>query len=67
MKNLLYPVFGLIVLGSYTWVLWRGVDPGAASADVRALPPEARAQGPGGAARAGPAFWFVGGGFGGGK
>jgi hypothetical protein len=65
MKALIYPVFGLLVLGSYAFVMMRGIDPGAVSADTRALPPEARAAG--GASRAGPGFWFVGAGFGGGK
>jgi hypothetical protein len=67
-RNLIYPVFGLIVLGSYGWVMMRGIDPGSVAAETRALPPEARTAGQGGSGlRAGPGFWFVGGSYGGGK
>ncbi|MEM1416941.1 MAG: hypothetical protein AAGH15_18735 [Myxococcota bacterium] len=59
MLRLLYPLFGLVVLGGYGYMNVQGIDPGASSYERRALPPAARAAGVGGA------FWY--GGFRGGK
>lgn len=65
-RKLLYPVFGVTVLGGYAFMNLNGIDPGASSTERRALPPAARAAGVGvGGGGAGGAFWY--GGYRGGK
>ena len=58
---ILYPLFGLGVVGGYAYLADRGADPFAAEQERRAAPPEVRATG----GRGGAIFWY--GGFSGGK
>lgn len=63
LRYLLYPLFGLIVIGGYGFYTGTGRDLGATSVQRRSMPPGARA--PSGGFRAAPIFWY--GGYSGGK
>ena len=58
---LLYPLFGLGVVGGYAYLADSGIDPFAVEQERRAAPPEVRSSG----GRGGAVFWY--GGFSGGK
>lgn len=58
MRRLLYPLFGVLVLGGYTGALLSGWDPFTTNSERRNLPAEARAA-PGGY-RHFPTFWGIG-------
>ena len=62
-RRLIYPLFGLCILGMYGASCYAAWDPGAASSDARTMPAGARQ--PGGGFRAAPIFWY--GGYSGGK
>lgn len=62
MKSLLYPLFGVLVLGGYYTVVSRGVDPFATASDVQRAP-----TGPDGRPARGGGGVFIYGGFHGGK
>jgi hypothetical protein len=64
LRNLLYPAFGLLVLGGYGFYGVTGRDLASVAVDTRSIPPEARVPGSGGF-RASPMFWY--GGYAGGK
>ena len=59
--RLLYPLFGLGIVGGYAYLADSGIDPFAVEQERRAAPPDVRASG----GRAGGLFWY--GGFSGGK
>jgi hypothetical protein len=65
LRHLLYPAFGLLVLGGYGFYGATGRDFAAVSAETRTIPPEARVASAGGGFRASPIFWY--GGYAGGK
>jgi len=52
-KRLIYPIFGLMVLGGYGLMTYRGVDPFATGTDERVAPPAVVA-----APAAAAAFWY---------
>ena len=58
---LLYPLFGIAVVGGYAYLANAGIDPFAVESERRAAPPEVRTSG----GRGGGVFWY--GGFSGGK
>ncbi|MAQ19124.1 MAG: hypothetical protein CMN30_30540 [Sandaracinus sp.] len=58
---ILYPLFGLGVVGGYYVLADRGMDPFSVEQERRAAPPDVRASG----GRGGAIFWY--GGFSGGK
>lgn len=58
MRKLFYPIFGLLMVGSYAWYVGTGHDLASASSDSRSLPPGARQ--PGGGFRVAPTFWGAG-------
>ena len=43
MKRMLYPILGVVVLGSYTHVVRRGIEPFEVSSEERKLPAGASA------------------------
>ena len=63
MRHLVYPLFGILVLGGYGYYAATGRDPGATHVLRRVAP--AGARGPGGGYRPAPIFWY--GGYSGGK
>lgn len=63
LRHLVYPLFGLIVLGGYGFYTLTGRDLGSTSVERRSMPPGARQ--PGGGFRVAPVFWY--GGYAGGK
>ncbi len=58
---ILYPLFGLGIVGGYYVLADRGMDPFSVEQERRAAPPDVRASG----GRGGAIFWY--GGFSGGK
>ncbi|MEC7523783.1 MAG: hypothetical protein VYE22_28120 [Myxococcota bacterium] len=63
LRFLIYPIFGLSLLGGYGFYVFTGRDLGATSVDTRAMPPGTRR--PGGGFAVAPIFWY--GGYAGGK
>jgi len=63
LRYLIYPLFGLAVLGAYGFFTATGRDLGTASVERRSMPPGSRR--PSGGFHVAPVFWY--GGYAGGK